>query len=92
MLSGRYDVPIETIWHPSEETIARANITRYLEWLARENRFTSKFIDQLARLRFTGIGDNLAVSYDNGATWSAPQKQACSRFAAAVCGSPSCKL
>ena len=36
MLSGRYDVPIETIWSPSRETIARANITRYLGWLARE--------------------------------------------------------
>src|SRR3981081_4617616 len=36
MLSGRYDGSIETIWRPSEETIARANITRYLGWLARE--------------------------------------------------------
>ena len=29
-------LPTETIWRPSEETIARANITRYLGWLARE--------------------------------------------------------
>jgi acetoacetyl-CoA synthetase len=36
MLSGRYDGSIETIWRPSEETIASANITRYLGWLARE--------------------------------------------------------
>ncbi len=28
-----------------------------LEWLARQNRFTPKFIDQLARLRFTGDVD-----------------------------------
>ncbi|MEO8629369.1 MAG: nicotinate phosphoribosyltransferase, partial [Betaproteobacteria bacterium] len=28
-----------------------------LEWLARENRFTPKFIDQLARMRFTGDVD-----------------------------------
>ncbi|MEP6694615.1 MAG: acetoacetate--CoA ligase, partial [Chloroflexota bacterium] len=27
---------METIWRPSEETIARANITRYMQWLARE--------------------------------------------------------
>jgi acetoacetyl-CoA synthetase len=36
MLSGRYDGLIETIWRPSSETIASANITRYLGWLARE--------------------------------------------------------
>jgi acetoacetyl-CoA synthetase len=36
MLSGRYDGSIETIWRPSEETTARANITRYLGWLERE--------------------------------------------------------
>ena len=43
MLSGLYDGLIETIWRPSEETIARANITRYLKWLARERglSFTS---------------------------------------------------
>ncbi len=42
MLSGKYDGSIETIWRPSEESIARANITRYLEWLKRERglRFT----------------------------------------------------
>ncbi len=28
-----------------------------LEWLARQNRFTPKFIDQLARMRFTGDVD-----------------------------------
>jgi len=34
MLSA-YDGCIETIWTPSEADIDRANITRYLEWLAR---------------------------------------------------------
>ena len=39
MLSA-YDGRIETIWRPSEDTIDRANITRYLEWLARHRGLT----------------------------------------------------
>ncbi|HKY52614.1 MAG TPA: AMP-binding protein, partial [Candidatus Limnocylindria bacterium] len=38
MLAAKYDWTIDTIWRPSEATIARANITHYREWLARERR------------------------------------------------------
>src|SRR6266540_2769880 len=36
ILVARTIGPIETIWRPSEDTIASANITRYVRWLARE--------------------------------------------------------
>jgi len=40
------------------EYLEGLHFTAYeLEWLARQNRFTPKFIDQLARLRFTGDVD-----------------------------------
>jgi acetoacetyl-CoA synthetase len=48
-------VPIETIWRPSDETIARANITRYMEWLARERGLTFNSYQDLWRWSVTDL-------------------------------------
>jgi acetoacetyl-CoA synthetase len=55
MLSGQYDGPIETIWRPSEETIARANITRYQEWLARHRALSFANYQELWRWSVTDL-------------------------------------
>ncbi|MDP9282545.1 MAG: AMP-binding protein, partial [Chloroflexota bacterium] len=55
MLSGQYDGPIETIWRPSEETIDRANITRYLEWLARHRALSFANYQELWRWSATDL-------------------------------------
>src|SRR2546428_1363994 len=54
MLSA-YDGPIETIWRPSEDTIDRANITRYLEWLARHRGLTFATYSDLLRWSVTDL-------------------------------------
>jgi len=54
MLSA-YDGRIETIWRPSEDTIDRANITRYLEWLARNRGLTFARYQDLWRWSVTDL-------------------------------------
>ncbi len=54
MLSA-YDGRIETIWRPSEDTIDRANITRYLEWLARHRGLTFASYQDLWRWSVTDL-------------------------------------
>ena len=54
MLSA-YDGRIETIWRPSEDTIDRANITRYLEWLARHRGLTFARYQDLWRWSVTDL-------------------------------------
>src|SRR2546428_449192 len=54
MLSA-YDGRIETIWRPSEDTIDRANITRYLEWLARHPGLTFSGSQDLWRWSVTDL-------------------------------------
>jgi len=50
-----YDARIETIWRPSEESIARANITRYEEWLARHRGLTFATYQDLWRWSVTDL-------------------------------------
>jgi acetoacetyl-CoA synthetase len=54
MLSA-YDWRIETIWRPSEDTIDRANITRYQEWLARHRALTFASYQDLWRWSVTDL-------------------------------------
>ena len=54
MLSA-YDGRIETIWRPSEDAIDRANITRYLEWLARHRGLTFARYQDLWRWSVTDL-------------------------------------
>jgi acetoacetyl-CoA synthetase len=55
MLAASTMGTIDTIWRPSEETIARANITRYREWLARERRLTFGTYQDLWRWSVTDL-------------------------------------
>jgi acetoacetyl-CoA synthetase len=55
MLSGGYDWSIETIWQPSEDTIDRANITRYQEWLARHRGLSFASYQDLWRWSVTDL-------------------------------------
>ena len=50
-----YDARIETIWRPSEESIDRANITGYLEWLARHRALTFANYQELWRWSVTDL-------------------------------------
>jgi acetoacetyl-CoA synthetase len=45
----------ETIWSPTEETIARAKITRYMEWLARERSLKFASYQELWRWSVTDL-------------------------------------
>ena len=54
MLSA-YDWRIETIWRPTEDTIDRANITRYQEWLARHHALSFASYQDLWRWSVTEL-------------------------------------
>jgi hypothetical protein len=62
-------------------TILRAN-QRFVDWLATAPVTLPTPAPQNARLRFTGVGNNIQVSFDGGTTWQSAQVQAQTRYEA----------
>ncbi len=80
--SRPYDWPIETIWRPSEETIASANITRYLRWLARERGLDFDGYQDLWRWSVTDLDAFWASIWDHfGVRASRPYERVLARDA-----------
>ena len=82
ILVARTIGPIETIWRPSEETIASANITRYVRWLARERGLDFDSYQDLWRWSVTDLDAFWSSIWDHfGVRASRPYERVLARDA-----------